>query len=853
MSGRAPEWKRVDDLFSAALDRPLAERADFLERECEGDPDVRRAVQDLLDLEAHVGDFLEATGPSVPPDALVDLGRVEGTLSTGTVVGRYRVVGVLGRGGTSTVYDATRADGSFEQSVALKVLRADDPKGDLAVRFRLERQILADLSHPHIAKVFDGGMTEEGHPYLVVERVDGPPITTHADDARLDLRARLRLFVRVARAVDHAHRSLVIHRDLKPSNILVDKEGAPKLLDFGIAKVVHAEDNSATGDATRWMTPRYASPEQILGRSVTTQTDVHALGLLLYELLTGMRPFGEDTSSRYEVERAICETEPTAPSSFAMARPGADGTPVDFATLSRTLARDLDAIVLKALRKEPVARYASASAMAEDVERYLDGRPVDALGGARLYRAKKFVRRHAWGVATAALVGVMSVGGVAALAVERERAEAAAIAAEREAENARITLDFIADVFQGREPGTAPSDTTSALALVDWGEERVRREFEERPEVKTELLNVLGRAYGNLGYLERAIRMYEEALAVTEELHGPTSEPAIEALGWVAVGLNNARLFDSLVVVQAEMLDRRRALSGDASHGATSLILALAAAHRDAAQLEVAERLAEQGLARIRSNPPPASTRADGLLRAAYVFRAVRDVERAAELYEEGLALWADSLDTEDDNYLVQLNNHAFVLRDLGRTDDAMATMQLVESAVSESHGLGHPRTALVRQNLIGTAFRADRPDFADSVAVANVDALRRHWQGEHERVAAGLMTVGIVRMMDSRPGDALEPLEEARGMATRIKGASDATTIRITGLLGGALLQVGRTDEGRALITDAEERVRAQAARSPSVEPYDWPSILGLANNLRVADLGAEADRFAALIPDDR
>src|SRR5690606_11886872 len=336
----------------------------------------------------------------------------------------------------STVYLAERADGTFEQQVALKLMRAVPGRHDLEARFRAERQILASLNHPHIARVFDGGMAEDGRPYLVMEYIEGAPIDAYCDQRRLSVRERLRLFQKVAEVVHFAHRNLVVHRDLKPSNILVTNDGSVKLLDFGIAKLLDPEGDreAVTRTGNRWMTPEYAAPEQVRGEAITTATDLYQLSVVLYELLTGRSPFQAAGRSAFEIEKAVCEEEPTRPSTAVTethetATDTAPLTPeavsrarkTEVQALRKTLSGDLDAIVLKGLRKEPTARYASAEAMVEDVKRYLAGLPVEAQRGSTGYRLRKFVQRNRGAVLAVAAFALLLLGYAVTATVQAGR------------------------------------------------------------------------------------------------------------------------------------------------------------------------------------------------------------------------------------------------------------------------------------------------------------------------------------------------------------------------------------------------------------------------------------------------
>src|SRR5215470_5019015 len=404
----AAGWPLVKDVFQAALDRPPEERAAFLDSACAGDDALRREVESLLVAQREAGAFLSRPAALPAPPEL-----------EGRRVGPYRVLGPIGRGGMGVVYRAVRDDDVFRKTVALKVV-AGGASAEHLRRLAHERQILGRLQHPNIATILDGGTTDEGQPYLVMEYVEGEAIDAYCAARGLGTRERLEMFRTVCSAVQYAHQNLVVHRDLKPQNVLVTPDGQPKLLDFGIAKLLAAgvdPDETPTATLLPMMTPEYASPEQVRGEAVTTASDVYSLGVVLYELLTGARPYSVRTGSLQEIVRVVCDTQPAVPSAAAPQAHGVRG--------------DLDTIVLKALRKEPARRYASAQELADDLRRYLEGRPVLARKDTVGYRVGKFVGRHRVGVAAAALVAASLVGGLVTTLRQARIAEANRLRAER--------------------------------------------------------------------------------------------------------------------------------------------------------------------------------------------------------------------------------------------------------------------------------------------------------------------------------------------------------------------------------------------------------------------------------------
>ncbi|MGH9412017.1 MAG: protein kinase domain-containing protein [Vicinamibacterales bacterium] len=438
-------WRKLEALFSAASELSASDRDAFVSRETAGDPDLARELRGMLDAGA---------------DAAAAIAGVVGSVAAGLAngwagrrLGAYRIVRQIGRGGMGIVFEAVRSDDEYRKTVALKVPPPWSDPVLVGERFRLERQILAQLEHPNIARLLDGG-TDDGTPYFVMEYVEGAPITDYCDNQTLDLRERLRLFLQICAAVGFAHQRLVVHRDLKPANILV-ADGTLKLLDFGIAKLLDplAETVRTATMETRW-TPDYTSPEQVQGHAVTTRTDVYSLGLILYELLTGERGQIADSTSPVALERSICEIQPARPSERVHRRdPGR----------ARALRGDLDTIVMTALAKEPERRYPSVAALADDLNRFLDGRPILARPSTAGYRARKFLLRHRVGVAAATLVIVSLVGGLGAAVYEWRRAD------RRFQQVRALANTFVFDVHDQIEslPGaTAARKTIVQTALV---------------------------------------------------------------------------------------------------------------------------------------------------------------------------------------------------------------------------------------------------------------------------------------------------------------------------------------------------------------------------------------------------
>ncbi len=522
----AARWPRIQALFHEVLDLEPCKRAAFLTEACAGDVALQCEVESLLAADGRAGDFIEQPAVALMSPQDFDVDAV-----CGRQIGAYRVVREIGRGGMGAVYLATRSDDAYQKHVALKLLKRGMDTDFFIARFRRERQILARLDHPHIARLIDAGTTDEGRPYLLMEFVEGVPIDVYCAERKLPIPARLALFATVCAAVEYAHQHLVVHRDLKPANVLVTRDGAPKLLDFGIAKVLDQaadRDGAYTATGVRMLTPDYASPEQVRGESATTATDVYALGVLLFQLLTGSRPYRATTGRPEDLAHAICEREPALPSKAATAEHASSAATPSLEKLRRRLAGDLDTIVLKAIRKEPERRYASVEQLVGDINRHLAGFPVVARNDTLWYRTGKFVRRHRAVVAATVMVAVSLIAGLSATLTEARIARAERARAERRFNDVRALANSF--VFEFHDaivnlPGSTPARTLvvkTALAYLESlsreaaGDLTLQREL---AEAYLRIGHVQGNVFWpNLGDTAGALASYRKALAIEQTI-----------------------------------------------------------------------------------------------------------------------------------------------------------------------------------------------------------------------------------------------------------------------------------------------------------------------------------------------
>lgn len=685
-------WSRADGIFDEALDLPPGERAAFLDRACGEDGELRALVGRLLASADGEIPGLKPGGALEGPlwnELQGDLAR-EDEPGAGTLVGRYRIVRELGRGGMAVVYLAERADGQFEQQVALKLLKRGVDTDEVVGRFDQERQILALARHPGLARLLDGGVGPGGRPYLVMEYVAGRPIDLYADDQRLSVPERLRLFLQVARTVEDAHRNLVVHRDIKPSNILVTGEGHAKLLDFGIAKLLDPDLGATpvTRTASRMLTPAYASPEQLEGGRVTTASDVYQLGLLLYLLLAGRLP---------EPRR---DGELTRPSSTAAdSDEAARARLTTPARLRRELAGDLDTLVLTALRREPERRYGSVAQLIDDVERYLAGRPISARSDTLRYRTGKFVKRHTAAVATAAAALLLLIAVVVLYTVEltRERDRA-----ERSALRATQVAGFLRGLFEVSAPTRSRGEQVTARQLLDQGAARIDAELAGQPEVQAEMMTLIGDVYHDLALYEEAEGILERAVALRRERPGEGR-------------LDLAASLHSLARLRAQRADHAgaRALYGEA--------LALREAALGPGHPDVARTLG--GLGRVLAS--------------------LGDFPAARSHQERGLAILEKSLGGGHAEVGLALRDLALTLVEAREPRAARPRLERALKILETEYGPGHPDVAKVRLDLGSSLLAAGDREGARAEFERVLPVLEKAYGTDHPDLAMVLSTLG--------------------------------------------------------------------------------------------------------------
>ena len=841
-----PPWPDVERLFLAALDLDPAARTAALA--AEPDAAVRDAAASLLASLDAAGGFLDRLDPgplsALIRDTLGDEAERAGEdaapdVCAGARVGAWRLVREAGRGGMGVVWLAERADGAFAQRVALKLL-PPGPDGSLGRRLVRERQALARMEHPAIARLLDGGEAAGGRPFYAMEFVDGVPITEWADARRLDVAARVALFAEAVDAVRHAHRHLVVHRDLKPSNVFVaeDEDGRPavKLLDFGLARLLDPDaddDEDArddTGDGARAgaaealtragvrpMTPEYAAPEQVRGEPVTTATDVYALGVVLYELLAGRRPYAFPDRRSATITRVV-ETAVPEPPSRAVRHPAPDGTPPEAVALARgatpghlarTLRGGLDAVVGRALAKDPAVRYPSAGALAADLARWTAGRPVAAgLGRGRVadarYTAARFARRNRPAVAAAAVLALAVAVGVVGTLVQTRAARA-------EAARANASRDFVLGVFAGADPA-ADAAAVTARDLLDAAATDVHRDLASQPEMQAEMERTLGDLYGRLSLYEPAVAQYDAAVRTEMRLHGAAHAHTATALDLLASALTDTGDLGRAETTARQAVAAATAADGPGSVRAATATATLASVLDLTGDPDAADRLLGPALAVLRrAADDPDADLAGVLSLAATVRRSRGDLAGAERLAREALAMARARHGSDHVDTVTLLNNLGIILRERSRLAEAERAFRHVLAFDVRRLAPDHIYLATARSNLASVEMAR-----GFEAAAGPDPAAAQPFFARGERLYRQVLATDRARLGDRHPYTALAMMQ-----------------------LAGTLREQGRLAEAERLARGAAERTP-----DPADPVYPWMVLERGRIALAAGDLDA-AGRF--------
>ena len=774
-------WAEVDALLDRALELEPAARVRLLEDPTTGDPELRAEVNRLLGLMTAADGFLEG---DAGPFAAALLGQDAGVVPDR--IGAYRIVSEIGRGGMGTVYLAERADGQLRQQVALKVLRRGLDTEDTVRRFRGERQILATLSHPNIARVFDAGTTDDGRPYYVMEHVEGRPITAHAAEQRLNARARLHLFMEAGRAVSHAHARLVVHRDLKPSNILVTAAGEVKLLDFGIAKVLEPDPSDAEGvpltrTGVRLLTPGYASPEQLSGDRITTATDIYQLGLVLHKLLTDRLP-----------EDGVVITE------------------------SDKLRGDLATIVRTAIHPDPQRRYATVDQLVEDIRRYLAELPISARPDTLRYRAGLYARRKPAVVGGIAIAGVVAIAYVAAITRHAEQLRVERERAVLEAATADHVSNFLVNLFAQADPDLHGGSSVTALQLVEWGQEGISS-LDAEPAVQARVLGLIGDLYSKLGRYDDAMPLLAASLELRS--NAPVAaDPGAESRTLNHYGMalmRSGRRAEALPFLEQALAAARAA--GNLTTEA-NVLNDLGLLHSEVGDYDAAESYHREALEVRRAHLGDTNEFVGvSLHNLGLLMEDRRRYEEAESLFVQALRIKEVALPPEHTRTALTLGVLGRVYGATGRSEEGAELLREAMRIHRARLGPDHPHVALNASDLGANLALRGELAAAEELFREAVRINRLSFSGDHAQLATSMNNLGWVLSRQERLAEALELQQEGLAIVQRAHGDRHQNTAIAHHNIADLLWKLRRLEE-------AERHSRAAIRIFEDIEPGGHP-----------------------------
>ena len=762
------DWQALSPYLDRALTMTEEQRAEWLRSLANQDRALASQLGALLDEHRKLNQ-----------EGFLEKGRVALPTTSGLVgqtLGPYTLVSQIGDGGMGSVWLAERNDGRFERRVAVKFIHIALMGREGEARFRREGNILGKLAHPHIAELVDAGVSTGGQPYLILEYVEGESIDRYCDQRKLDIEARIRLFLDVLVAVAHAHANVIVHRDIKPSNVLVSNDGAVKLLDFGIAKLLEGDGTGAaatmlTGEGGSSMTPEYAAPEQLTGARITTATDVYALGVLLYVLLTGQHPAGKGVRSAADLVKAIVDNEPMRPSDVVVTAQD-EATTSAAATrattpekLTRQLRGDLDTILAKALKKNPVERYGSVTALADDLGRYLRNEPILARPDAFSYRASKFVRRNRIAVGLASLAIVAVLAGATGIVIQTRTARRQRDLAFRERDRAGRITDFMTRMFKVSDPSEARGNSVTAREILDKASKDVATGLAKDPEAQAEMMTVMGKVYASLGLFPRAESLLRQSLEIRLRVLGLEHPDTLKTMRALAGTVAQAGRYADGEKISRETLDIERRVLGP-EHPET-----LGTMGQLAIDIEM------QGQGRIRE--------AEKLLQQTF------DLQRRI--------LGAKHLDT-----LATMDNMAWILMAENRFPEAEKMQRESIDLEREVEGPEHPDTAYSMNRLARILAREENYPEAEKIQLEALAIQRRILGAEHPNTVRSLTNLGDIEMSQNHYADAERTFRELHDVQLRVLDRNDPNAAVTTYNLGAVAALQGRPKEALPFLREA-------------------------------------------------
>ncbi len=872
------QWKHIQALFEKALELNPSQREDFLKKECGNDKELYTEVNSLLESDEHEHSIFSASA--------ADYISIDEPNLAGKTLGKYKAIEQIGIGGMGSVYLAERIDGVFEQKVALKVVKPGMNSHEIITRFEEERQILARLQHPNIARLLDGGISDLGLPFFTMEFVDGKPITNYCDEKNLTIEERLQLFQKVCEAVLYAHQNLVIHRDIKPGNILVREDGTVKLLDFGIAKVFEEDPNrkDLTRTGVRVMTPEYASPEQVKGEPVSTATDIYSLGLILYQLLSGCPPYEVDTTSAIEMEKIICLSQPLKPSTMITKISGIKSgeknkiSPEDISLkrhtsiskLKKRISGDLDNICLMCLRKEPERRYNSVAQLIADINNHLSGMPVSARKSTTSYRAKKFIQRHKTGVVIASIavliIAIVTTFYTIRLANERDKAKV-------EAEKFKNVSDFLTGLFKVSDPEQSRGETITARELLDNGVKRIDNELSGQPEILANMLDVTGNVYKSLGLYKNALPLLQRSYSINDSLFGSNSPETAKSLNDLASLNFDMGDYDSSVDKFNKALKLRENIFGKESMESAESMNGLAMVLREEGKYDESEKLLLESLSiRKKHSSGKSNEVAESTNNLALLYQDKGEYEKSKKLFEESLQMKKQLYGRVHPSYSETLGNQASLLQEMGdyrkaenlftetldidkklygdlhpsistdlyniasntalmgNLDDAEKLYSQVLELDRKLLGGQHPYIALDLNNLAGIESDKGEYEKAEKLYMKSLELNKKAYGNEHPEVATSISNLGVLYLRWGKYKTAEPLLKSALDMRIKLLGENHPDVVTSINIYASLLTSEGRYKEA---VEQYRKSLKLRIKMLGENHPHTANAYLGLGNAL--------------------
>jgi len=806
-------WNHIEKICFEAIRFNKKEREIYLKNSCQGDLDLLKEVKSLLDEESsHVmkSPLVHIT-PSLPFKS--------------KNIGPYRIIRSINSGGMGEVYLAARDDEQFERFVALKVVRNEIISDDLLKRFYQERQILANLNHPNIARLFDGGTTEDGLPWFAMEYVEGDPITQYCKTHHLSVREKIRLFLEVCSAVNFAHQNLIIHQDLKPDNILITQNGTPKLLDFGIARLLTLDQVSGLPfSQSRILTPEYASPQQIQNKPASTTDDIYSLGVLLFKLLTDELPFSFNEYDFQSIEDSICHTRPVIPSVVSG---------------NRNLKGDLDSIIMKALEKNSGDRYASVVRFADDLRRYLTHLPVSAREASLYYRASKFTLRHKWGVGATSVMIALLITFTAITIFQSKEIQMHAQQVEQEKKRAEEISTFLINLFESVDPSEARNRSLSAVDLLHRGADQVNDELSDQPSLQSDLLLVISDVYESLGLYKEGLELAEKAYSLKQSILNsphPDIAKSLNSIGWLHHQTGDYEKSDSVLTAALTMrknlfgnrhLDVARSLNDLAvlkqtvgDYSATDSLLQQAISIRKSflgnqhesvavalsnyaalkwrmGEINAADSLMKESLAVFQATVGNDDPRVPIVMtNLAVILLQKDDVEEAEYLYREALDIRLKLFGEEHPDVAYSYAHLGNLLRAKEKFDESEILLLKALNLRKSLFGDGHVLVGYSHR-VLGFLYEAKGSySKAENEYLKAIEIFRKIFPEDHEKTAEMLYSLGKLYMHSENYVQGEQPLREALRIRQKVFGSNHLRTAETMTSLGICIADIGKKAE---------------------------------------------------------